>query len=131
MRTLRKFQSTPPRRERQMVCLKSNNQERFQSTPPRRERLEDSDGVTMRTIISIHAPAKGATAPKFIPFTLEQFQSTPPRRERLGIILHLLKITIFQSTPPRRERLNLIEESRQRQQISIHAPAKGATIEFN
>ena len=99
--------------------------------------------------ISIHAPAKGATIKQLIQFCcLKKFQSTLPRRERL-----LLKITHqhrhrFQSTLPRRERhkksikadlrQNFNPRSREgsdtllsvavlNADISIHAPAKGAT----
>ena len=57
-------------------------------------------------LISIHAPAKGATPPIISLFpSVQQFQSTLPRRERL---FRALKIRFFQN-------------------ISIHAPAKGAT----
>ena len=57
-------------------------------------------------IISIHAPAKGATA-------------APPRQ--VGAPIR------FQSTLPRRERPRVARRGRVGGAISIHAPAKGAT----
>ena len=63
----RLFQSTLPRRERQnaapIACLANV----FQSTLPRRERPYDSGAVGCGLIISIHAPAKGATATASMP----------------------------------------------------------------
>ena len=104
-----------------------------------------------RQAISIHAPAKGATKGN-LPYVLLrlQFQSTLPRRERPATHhsprIYRLK---FQSTLPRRERLlhiwfkssrldNFNPRSREgsdtykniswdSSNISIHAPAKGAT----
>ena len=100
--------------------------------------------------ISIHAPAKGATfAVCYYDFALE-FQSTLPRRERQRVISFRLCSTNFnprsregsdvllpyqsmthsqfQSTLPRRERQGTIVSFVFDGQISIHAPAKGATI---
>ena len=104
-------------------------------------------------IISIHAPAKGATAapPRQVGAPI-RFQSTLPRRERPrvarrgrvggAISIHApakgatcatwhasAGTTIFQSTLPRRERpITACVRSRSPTRISIHAPAKGATI---
>ena len=99
--------------------------------------------------ISIHAPAKGATASAFIDNPVYAvFQSTLPRRERPQPNSESTTILPFQSTLPRRERLNLdcpVQRTiyfnpRSREgsdclrvslltapNISIHAPAKGAT----
>ena len=106
-------------------CLK-NVLRIFQSTLPRRERLDALKVVWVTGIISIHAPAKGATvfvyflvcptgisihAPaKGATYTqysqneLFSFQSTLPRRERLFRVLLRHCIREFQSTLPRRER---------------------------
>ena len=115
-------------------------------------------GATLSTLhknqflcISIHAPAKGATAfllvlsasiSDFNPRTREGcdksifsksscsmiFQSTHPRRVRLFICHIHITYILFQSTHPRRVRpapklLRIIVAI-----ISIHAPAKGATL---
>ena len=82
----------------------------------------------LECLISIHAPARGATRLEGNIFRLEAFQSTPPRGERL-VFQHQVPVTfIFQSTPPRGERrydaLRILSPDR----ISIHAPARGATL---
>ena len=104
------------------------------------------------TLISIHAPAKGATYPRFRLLFSFPFQSTLPRRERREEEQTMPVFGIFQSTLPRRERpitLKLLKgwnchfnpRSREGSDfplslqlnqvflISIHAPAKGATPE--
>ena len=55
-------------------------------------------------IISIHAPAKGATVRDTAAAASESFQSTLPRRERHKYNLEMFAERIFQSTLPRRER---------------------------
>ena len=102
------------------------------------------------TAISIHAPAKGATVAGSPQTLISSFQSTLPRRERPQLIREVNVPNTFQSTLPRRERLHVLPvplfnaefqstlPRRERHQagrtsdeafrISIHAPAKGATI---
>ena len=78
---------------------------RFQSTLPRGERLAKSGTRLTDTLISIHAPAWGATVlqrPSTISLT---FQSTLPRGERLNTSVSMMSLSA----------------------ISIHAPAWGAT----
>ena len=94
---------------------------------------EGSDNIRNRNIvfviISIHAPAKGATV---FPFSstplLNIFQSTLPRRERLDTRMAAGRELIFQSTLPRRERRMYFAKFEGMTEISIHAPAKGATV---
>ena len=57
-----------------------------------------------------------------------EFQSTLPRRERLHVLPVPLFNAEFQSTLPRRERHQAGRTSDEAFRISIHAPAKGATI---
>ena len=83
--------------------------------------------IPYNSLISIHAPARGATTAFFALVKLGLFQSTLPRRERhnehkVGDIWFE-----FQSTLPRRERRDGLVSSLPAL-ISIHAPAKGATI---
>ena len=82
------FQSTLPRRERQIDHAERQYIERFQSTLPRRERRQLVAGRAVGGHISIHAPAEGATCETGIEtqrsFT---FQSTLPRRERHRLLL--------------------------------------------
>ena len=82
LNTTQKFQSTLPRRERQIVDLSVPFLRRFQSTLPRRERLY------------------GYKVSRFgVPF-----QSTLPRRERHVVQSVFTGDPLFQSTLPRRER---------------------------
>ena len=100
------FQSTLPRRERHLCWQWYDDPLRFQSTLPRRERRPSSLLPPVLQLISIHAPAKGATTGLVSLGVIPKFQSTLPRRERRRIIFM---------------------QSRKRS-ISIHAPAKGATL---
>ena len=79
---------------------------RFQSTRPRRARL---------TI---------AWTAGF----LQTFQSTRPRRARLCILSIIVSFMPFQSTRPRRARHDHRRLHLPRRDVSIHAPAKGATF---
>ena len=99
----------------------------FQSTLPRRERHNFFSDLSAMILISIHAPAKGATTvwlycmsiPRYFnPRSREgsdtrperphkesgRFQSTLPRRERLALFVASVMFLLFQSTLPRRER---------------------------
>ena len=101
---------------------------RFQSTLPRRERLADAFTVNIFNLISINAPAKGATIPAFSgALGAVSFQSTLPRRERLAIRQHFL--SNFNFNPRSREGSD--KDTKMPLEgatfISIHAPAKGAT----
>ena len=120
------FQSTLPRRERHMPLRMTARRLLFQSTLPRRERQgrfnpaansrhfnprsrEGSDTVDHAVIcithvISIHAPAKGATVIRDAHLHTSAFQSTLPRRERPNSRSRSAFTQSFQSTLPRRER---------------------------
>ena len=104
---------------------------------------------TIYITISIHAPAEGATEELAELRKLKLFQSTLPRRERLGSFRRNVLFWLFQSTLPRRERHlnkapwlseNVFQSTLPRRErrapilffrlsgnISIHAPAEGAT----
>ena len=135
--------------DRLIFRLKEIIQE-FQSTLPRRERLKTVYLDRWCNRISIHAPAKGATRAGvgwwfacvyFNPRSREgsdhisvlcsdslfRFQSTLPRRERPVRPFTPLSAHTFQSTLPRRERHGSPGPHRDEKNISIHAPAKGAT----
>src|SRR5262249_5624507 len=99
--------------------------------------------------VSIHAPARGATRrhhtasqPRSFnprPRTgsddeeLQQalshirFQSTPPHGERLEFREQTPGRPLFQSTPPHGERPKLPQHGRWPQDVSLRAPARGAT----
>ena len=80
--------------------------------------------------ISIHAPAKGATAKRKIIIVFILFQSTLPRRERhksFAIVATAIRISIH--APAKGATVQHTLERLKSQIISIHAPAKGATFE--
>ena len=54
----------------------------FQSTLPRGERLDVDCFLHKINVISIHAPARGATSTNFMSYDKSLFQSTLPRGER-------------------------------------------------
>ena len=84
------------------------------------------------TRISIHAPAKGATS-HVVKISLSITYFNPRSRE--GSDLYNAGLTWrsakFQSTLPRRERRRRLYKHAHYVQISIHAPAKGATKTAN
>ena len=125
----------------------------FQSTLPRRERPYPDTFSPLPPPISIHAPAKGATLMSVKPFSFPAYFN-PRSREGSDVLWDLLPKPIrnfnprsregsdpecsmivngelgFQSTLPRRERHKHRTGKDRRERISIHAPAKGATL-FN
>ena len=125
------FQSTLPRRERLQVLTACWCVSIFQSTLPRRERLSQPLNWTDSIKISIHAPAKGATSLYFLGVSIWAFQSTLPRRERLLCTIHT-RIFFFNFNPRSREGSDYEHPfDGYKGQISIHAPAKGATTYFD
>ena len=107
---------------------------------------------SMASIISIHAPARGATGDakdiwlavrNFNPRsregsdiqptrnkreTADKFQSTLPRGERHHSVAFSVFLLPFQSTLPRGERQTISLPFWDKIKISIHAPARGATF---
>ena len=123
----------------------------FQSPPPRRGRRLLPHDLGKVILISIPAPAQGATPPWAFIRPNILFQSPPPRRGRLftGMVRDV-QVTdfnprpraggdsrwparpgvelVFQSPPPRRGRLCAFVPAYTRDNISIPAPAQGATV---
>ena len=84
---LLRFQSTLPRRERRSTFTVSISNTSISIHAPAKGATACMAGCSQsRRSISIHAPAKGATASPGKSYTKAQFQSTLPRRERLGDI---------------------------------------------
>ena len=120
--------------------------------PRSREGSDIFDTINATSIlISIHAPARGATMiygkngikeRYFNPRSREgsdletglkrlseqTFQSTLPRGERLKIVKTTVWVFVFQSTLPRGERQGRSISPASATNISIHAPARGATV---
>ncbi len=107
---------------------KGSDTVRTSFNPRTREGCDNSLGIEVVTFgVSIHAPAKGATQYGNLASTRYQFQSTHPRRVRLNHEVDILSVIRF--NPRTREgcdcsllRLWLTSP------VSIHAPAKGATL---
>ncbi len=76
------FQSTPPHRGRQTKMLDISRFHLFQSTPPHRGRQPGGLGRVIHRVVSIHAPAQGATHACGPTRRAGLFQSTPPHRGR-------------------------------------------------
>ncbi len=129
LRAVVKFQSTLPRGERHYeeifpLCVKriSIHAPARGATAP--QRLCKSSGT-----ISIHAPARGATKKqKLFRRSLRYFN--PRSREGSDAAQDGFDLgeAIFQSTLPRGERRFLLPRLHSTLLISIHAPARGATV---
>ena len=151
----REFQSTPPRGGRHHPYHQWQRRGTFQSTPPRggrhyiiilciyyfpyfnpRPREGGDQASRPENVvdgISIHAPARGATPHgRSAELYKTRFQSTPPRGGRPAKRLEYQSIRrAFQSTPPRGGRHCPAAFQYQPGAISIHAPARGATVTSN
>ncbi len=101
------FQSTPPRGGRPPPVLDSPNPIRCFNPRPR-------EGGDCPRQLLILAPCL--------------FQSTPPRGGRLTLSAEGEVLVWFQSTPPRGGRLRLRFSHKVSHSVSIHAPARGATV---
>ncbi len=147
------FQSTHPRRVRRVVRLLTTPEARpFQSTHPRRVRpgmgslhwlrtdcfnprtragCDDirQPGYEVRIGVSIHAPAQGATVGKT---SNRRLVSRFNPRTRAGCDspgrVWVMRGSRFQSTHPRRVRPSHQAHAAQPREVSIHAPAQGATM---
>ena len=102
---------------------------RFQSTHPRGVRPPRWDSFPLCSLVSIHAPAWGATsASARKAASVAVFQSTHPRGVRRSVPSAVCNTSEFQSTHPRGVRppdpLSVCDG----QAVSIHAPAWGATM---
>ena len=103
----------------------------FQSTHPRGVRRDRLVRLRLLVGVSIHAPARGATVRFWDKAaTQAQFQSTHPRGVRLICESVVPSMMRFQSTHPRGVRHGPRRISGSCQPVSIHAPARGATDEY-
>ena len=100
----------------------------FQSTHPRGVRHVVAVHQDVRHVVSIHAPAWGATtSTSWRRPWMPGFQSTHPRGVRLEWQVDQVLDAWFQSTHPRGVRRGIRGAGAARVQVSIHAPAWGAT----
>ena len=144
------FQSTPPRGGRQRKRHKGVHYDKVSIHAPARGATDESDNPHVDVHVSIHAPARGATdAPRALYRGRRSFNPRPraggdPRpgralrpghrfnpRPRAGgdtkDVGGSLSAIAFQSTPPRGGRLEKALDIHAAQ-VSIHAPARGATF---
>ena len=123
----------PRSREGSDPCSAAKGSESAYFNPRSRE---GSDGMLAQIkgtakVISIHAPARGATTDGILLSSSNLFQSTLPRGERLSQLTYQRGGFRFQSTLPRGERLAEDALHLPVAEISIHAPARGATAEVD
>ena len=123
------FQSTPPRRGRPRISGGLTRRFGFQSTPPRRGRPPHILPPPPGRRVSIHAPAQGATLwRKTYDPLYEGFNPRPRAGGDSGRPRVAAKPRSFNPRPRAGgdRRRFLFSENRQR--VSIHAPAQGATF---
>ena len=99
----------------------------FQFTLPRGERPVEARVVVGAVLVSIHAPAWGATTSARMFTRGAMFQFTLPRGERHARTPRVGLVDPFQFTLPRGERLGRYCCLLGALPVSIHAPAWGAT----
>ena len=99
----------------------------FQSTLPRGERLAQQYEWDSITVISIHAPTRGATERGRRYFRTTIISIHAPTRGATPCRQKKSSMQIFQSTLPRGERQCCRGKLQLRNEISIHAPTRGAT----
>ena len=149
-RTPRRFQSTPLREGRLMICVSPLNRYRFQSTPlregrpPNTSRTSPSRSFNPRPcargdlcrlrnynrqqLVSIHAPARGATGMGVFGLPSQIcFNPRPCARGDEAEAPETGRGIWFQSTPLREGRPLLYCSFVMMMSVSIHAPARGAT----
>ena len=73
------FQSTPPRGGRRKRCRRCPKRAPFQSTPPRGGRRQLGRFSSQSILISIHAPARGATTARQIQQPKHSYFNPRPR----------------------------------------------------
>ena len=121
-----RFQSTLPRRERPNAVCTFFNERHFN---PRSREGSDNNHLhkPLPQRISIHAPAKGATAiMSTSAATIDNFN--PRSREGSDYVLRMHASRLWNFNPRSREGSDAKQcANTESQSISIHAPAKGAT----
>ena len=122
------FQSTLPRRERRGRSAHCGTSSTFQSTLPRRERRSAGLAPAFSSMHFNPRSREGSDVAGRPIAASEPFQSTLPRRERRDIptpkVTPRHEISIH---APAKGATPLASEVKQQLSISIHAPAKGAT----
>ena len=122
--TLRRFQSTPPRRG-DGGCKSRTERPAVSIHAPAKGRLPDGR-LSAQTHVSIHAPAKGRLQPMASEdCDLAGFNPRPREGATAAARRRVHRRPRFQSTPPRRGDGARSMASGGAVEVSIHAPAKG------
>ncbi len=122
------FQSTLPRGERQIIMQRNMVSSDF--NPRSREGSDARTAISDRfgLIISIHAPARGATLIMRAMTQVQPISIHAPARGATRPRYNYVRCnSVFQSTLPRGERHWAGNQVMSIVNISIHAPARGAT----
>ena len=124
------FQSTRPRGARRQVLHRSCIRNDVSIHAPARGATEAVQQLTVIIEVSIHAPARGATHSHHdMPEWPKQFQSTRPRGARHKLRL-IMSTSINSFNPRARAGRDTCPSGYGTEQctVSIHAPARGATL---
>ena len=124
------FQFTLPCGERLSISFNSSLYILFQFTLPCGERPVSFEIYPLISLISIHAPVRGATSSSCFAFGSFRFQFTLPCGERRIRICNKIIRQEFQFTLPCGERQYIHFHLSLFLFISIHAPVRGATFLF-
>ena len=98
---------------------------------PRSREGSDSIGLLQAlsaSFVSIHAPARGATCPKYGGCSSSIVSIHAPARGATHYNINFPLYCLFQSTLPRGERPIGLLQALSASFVSIHAPARGATL---
>ena len=124
-----RFQSTLPRRERLIPVIIERRLDVISIHAPAKGATYIDRVDTLHPRISIHAPAKGATTQGWQESARRGISIHAPAKGATCVSIHnTMSRQKFQSTLPRRERLQRAYRCTAIRHISIHAPAKGATF---
>ena len=124
-----RFQSTRPRGARPLLVNSRTHRNEFQSTRPRGARRGQGSGDDRHCVVSIHAPAWGATVLDSGLGWVERGFNPRARvgRDEVSPVAPKPGAT-FQSTRPRGARRSKYAMDFPERGVSIHAPAWGATV---
>ncbi len=121
------FQSAPPRGGRREVRVRQVAERRFQSAPPRGGRPPNGERFRAPPVVSIRAPAWGATLTPSLAYQEMEFQSAPPRGGRPCLAEWGYPMTVVSIRAPAWGATALPDLPWVRSPVSIRAPAWGAT----
>ncbi len=120
------FNSRPSARGDIWYRSKSSSVRPFQFTPLREGRPVSHMDKSRIPAISIHAPPRGATLIPIWETQVDKFQFTPLCEGRRYVAGDFLPVQYFNSRPSARGDEKNLRDLRQ-EEISIHAPPRGAT----